>query len=573
MTVRSALILLFTLYSYVPSAAQTITRFSIIINELFPDPTPVIGLPANEFIELRNVSATAVNLKNWKLSDGSSTATITTDFNLLPDSFVIICSNAAVASYSLFGATIGVSNFPSLNNDADIITLYSSEGNIIHSVSYTNAWYQNEVKRDGGWTLEMIDGDNPCTGMLNWKASINNNGGTPGQKNSVDAINTDELSPALIRTYTLDSTTIVAVFDEPVDSTNASSINNYSLDNGIGNPVSAIPVAPLFTEVQLQFSASLHQQTVYTLTTRNITDCKDNNIAWRNTAKAGIPQPADNTDIAINELLFNPKADGYDYIELYNRGNKVLDLKQLYISGRNNTGNLNNITVLSTNSKLFFPEEYIVLTENSSWVQQNYMVKDASRIIELSSIPSLPDDKGTLVLTNMHGIVVDELQYNKQWHFALLSSDEGISLERINYNEPTQNKTNWTSAASTAGFGTPAYQNSQFRADMQAQGTIDITPAVFSPDNNGLDDFTHIHYKMNDPGYVANIIIYDIAGRPVRNLARNATLSISGNFRWDGLDDHLKKLPVGAYIILTEIFNLQGKTKKFKNVVTLAKKF
>ena len=64
----------------------------------------------------------------------------------------------------------------------------------------------------------------------------------------------------------------------------------------------------------------------------------------------------------------------------------------------------------------------------------------------------------------------------------------------------------------------------------------------------------------------------DAAGRPVRNLVRNGTLSTNGYWNWDGLDDKGLKLPVGTYILFTEIFNLQGRKNKFKNTVVLARK-
>ena len=54
--------------------------------------------------------------------------------------------------------------------------------------------------------------------------------------------------------------------------------------------------------------------------------------------------------------------------------------------------------------------------------------------------------------------------------------------------------------------------------------TIEVTPKVFSPDNDGLDDIATIQYKINEPGYVANITIFDATGRPVSNLVRNGTL-------------------------------------------------
>jgi hypothetical protein len=81
--------------------------------------------------------------------------------------------------------------------------------------------------------IEMIDTKSPCAGMSNWKASIDAKGGTPGKKNSIDAINNDTEAPKLKRAYTVDNTTIILVFDEPVDSLKAATVSNYSLDGGL----------------------------------------------------------------------------------------------------------------------------------------------------------------------------------------------------------------------------------------------------------------------------------------------------------------------------------------------------
>jgi hypothetical protein len=551
--------------------AQTPKRFDVIINELFPDPTPVVGLPGSEFIELKNTAAIPFSLLGWKLSDGTATATITSDFILQPDSFVIICPTAAAPSFGTYAKTIGVSNFPSLNNEGDRITLYAPGGKIIHTVSYTTSWYGNDIKEQGGWTLEMIDATNPCNGFNNWKASTDNSGGTPGRKNAVAGNNPDDIPPALVRTYMIDSITLVAVFDESLDSTQAASTASYMVDGGMGIPVTARPGSPLFDEVTLQLSKPLQANTVYQLTVKNISDCTGNSIGIMNKAKVGWPQPANHFDIVINELLFNPPPGGYDYVELYNRSSKVIDLKQLYIANRSATGNLTNIKSISENSRLMYPGEYMVITENTQWAQQHFLVRDRSPFTALTAMPSMPDDKGSIVIANSQGAIMDELQYDAQWHFALVDHEAGIALERINYNDSTRQSNNWTSAASTANYGTPGYQNSQFSADWQTRGQIAVIPNVFSPDNNGFDDFAMLQYQMTEPGYVANITIFDASGRLVRYLTKNAILGIRGQFKWDGLDNKLNKLSMGTYIILTEIFNLQGKTKRFKHAVTLAR--
>jgi flagellar hook assembly protein FlgD len=145
-------------------------------------------------------------------------------------------------------------------------------------------------------------------------------------------------------------------------------------------------------------------------------------------------------------------------------------------------------------------------------------------------------------------------------------------LERIDPASLSQNETNWHSAASTAGYGTPTYKNSQYKLVNAVTATIEVTPKVFSPDNDGRDDIGTVQYEVTEPGYIANITIYDAAGRPVRSLVRNGTLGLKGYWNWDGLDDKGNKLPVGTYILYSEIFNLSGKKERFKNSVVLARK-
>jgi flagellar hook assembly protein FlgD len=153
-----------------------------------------------------------------------------------------------------------------------------------------------------------------------------------------------------------------------------------------------------------------------------------------------------------------------------------------------------------------------------------------------------------------------------------LNNVEGVSLERIDFNKPTQDAGNWHSAATNAGYGTPGYQNSQFTTGIQAQSRITITPEIFSPDNDGFDDFATVAYQFPDPGYVCNISIFDANGRLVRYLTRNALCGLNGYFRWDGLDEKNAKLPIGVYIVFTEIFNAQGKAGRFKNAIILARR-
>jgi len=561
-------LLLILLFSPIYVLSQN--RYDVVIDEIMADQTPQIGLPSNEWIELKNVSANPFNLQNWRIGDATGQSGPMPNFVLQPDSFVIVCTASAVAAMQAYGRVISVTSFPSLDNEGDQLFLKSNTGLTIHAISYSLSWYQNAVKSDGGWTLEMVDTKNSCSGISNWKASTDARGGSPGIKNAVDAVNTDQSAPSIKNAYAIDNLNVVIVFDEPVDSLKGATIANYSIDGGM-SVQSATSISPLFDKVQLRLTAAMQANKVYNITVNNVTDCKNNSIGSKNKAKIGLPIDAASAEMVINEILFNPKSGGYDYVEFYNRSNKIFDANKLYVANRNSSGAINSPKLISTIPYYVFPGDYIVVTEDAIDLSLDYMVQNPDAVFVVSSLPSFPDDEGDVILLNSQGAVVDEVKYKDDWQFALLADLNGVSLERIDPDGVSQEATNWHSAASTAGYGTPTYKNSQYKLLQSINATIEITPKVFSPDNDGRDDIATIQYKTTEPGYVANITIYDANGRPVRNLVKNATLGLQGYWIWDGLDDKKLKLPVGTYIVFTEIFNLNGKKEMFKNVVVLAR--
>jgi hypothetical protein len=570
MGLTKTLLTFFLLVVSICSSAQTASRFDVVITEIMADPTPVVGLPNAEYIEVKNVSSIPFNINGWKLSDATSTATITTNFVLQPDSILILCANSNVAAFSVYGRTIGVNSFPSLDNDGDALALRSPQNKTIHTVAYTIDWYGNEAKKDGGWSLEMIDTKNPCGGKDNWKASVNNLGGTPGKTNSVNGVNADVTPPQLKRAYAVDSVTIILVFNEPLDSATGAAAANYNLPGFI--IASAITMAPQFQTVQLKLSSPLQSSTIYNITATNVTDCKGNAIGAYNKSKTGLPQTPDVQDIVVNEILFNPKTPGSDYVEFYNKSKKIIDASKLYIANRNITGAVASLKKISEEPFYIFPDEYITVTDDAAVVKMQYLVKNEDALLQLPSLPSFPDDEGNVVLIDINGSILDEVPYKDDWHFGLISTADGVALERIDPSAKSGDKSNWHSAASTAGFGTPTYKNSQYKIVESTKATIEVLPKIFSPDNDGIDDIATINYKVEESGYVANVTIFDAGGRIVKYLVRNALLGLSGKWNWDGLDEKQRKLPIGTYIIYTEIFNLRGKRKEIKNVVVLARK-
>ncbi|MEO6166561.1 MAG: lamin tail domain-containing protein [Chitinophagales bacterium] len=538
----------------------------VIINEIMSDPDPAVGLPAAEFTELFNQSDFPIDLTGWIFSDASSDQTIPS-FTLLPDSFVILCDDGNAALFSPYGSVIGLTTFPSLNNDGDDLTLKNAAGSVINTVSYSSAWYGDEVKADGGWTLELIDPNSPCQGANNWIASNDAGGGTPGKKNSAFGANPDIEAPYLISAALLNASTVQLTFNESLDSAIAAQLSNYHI--APSREVLAVTVlTPDFTGVELLLNPAVDSNLVYTVTVNGLSDCSGNVIDSNNSAQFAIPGFIGEGDIVINEILFNPQSGGYDYLEIYNNSVKILDMKDLKIASTDISDSLVSVKAVTVESYLLFPQQYLVLTENPVAIKQSYVTQNPDWFIDMD-LPTFNDDEGVVVLLNSDDDRLDQLHYSDSWQFALIDDVEGVALERINFNSPTQDSLNWHSAASTVGFGTPTYKNSQFN-EPGTGDEITITPQAFSPDQDGFNDILSIGYNFDHPGYTGNIRIFDEKGRQVTDLVHNALLSQSGSFTWDGITDKNEKAAIGIYIVHAEIFNLDGTVKHYKKACVVA---
>ena len=539
----------------------------IQINEIMADPTPVVGLPDQEFIELYNATTFPINLNGWTITDGSSIGNLSS-FDLQPDSFLILSSTGNAALFSSYGNVMGVPSFPGLNNDGDNLVLADANGNIISTADYDLSWYHNTNKQDGGWTLEKIDHNNPCGGNNNWTASIDNNGGSPGKINSVNGANPDVTGPSLLRASVIALDTVEIYFDEPLD-VNSSLINaNFSISNSVGNPVQVSWASSNYDAIYLVLGTALQNNLVYQITVSNVSDCIGN-LILTNQCLFAIPQPVIKGDVLINEILFNPYSGGYDFVELYNHSNKILDLKDLRIATTDNLDSISTIGTITNESYLFFPGDYVAITENSNDILQKYFTPNPSKVFQIVNLPSYNDDEGTAVLLLNDGTRADELKYNASWQFALIDDVNGISLERINFDGLTQDSLNWHSAASTVGYATPAYKNSMASDSVVTTNEITLQPEVFSPNNDGYNDNLGIYFQFDEAGYEGNVQIYDANGRLIRNLIQNQLLALNGFYSWDGIDDKGEKARIGIYIVYFQIFKLDGTVKVYKSTCVL----
>lgn len=537
----------------------------VIISEIMADPSPSVALPEEEYLEIYNRSNKPLNLKNWVFESNGSKVLLP-DYLLKPNSYLTLAEADSPSLFHSYGEVLELERLPQLTNSAGKLLLISNYGKVIDRVSYSESWYQSTLKQAGGWSLEIIDINNLCGAAENWAASKDAKGGSPGQLNSISAHNPDEIAPILKHIVYEFHDTLNLYFDSPLDEASvfagAYSFSPSELEIKQINWTAREPEM-----IQLILQERPEPKQIYTLSCKGISDCMGNEIgAFYNFAAFGIPEKAESKDVLINEILFNPYTGGSDFVELYNFSTKVIELRDLIIA-RAPSGLPEEIDAFAYCSEQGFqllPNDFVVLTDNPENISANYTVEDARKLLQVKSMPNYLNSDGIVALLRKDLEPIDQVQYSDDWHFPLLKSLKGVSLERINYARSSQDKNNWHSAAEKLGFSTPGRENSNYSANFSTTNQVQIEPKLFSPDGDGYKDFLQIRYQFDAPGYVASIRIFDSEGRPIKNLANNKLLEAKGYLTWDGTNDAQNKASIGAYILIFEVFEPNGNSSKFK---------
>lgn len=535
---------------------QNLMQHEILITELMVDPTPVIGLPGFEYIELYNNSNRVIDLAGIKLFFEKNEYDIdTARLSLEPGDYILLCELAAVEALKQNGKTVGLRRMPALRNTNGTISI-KEQGKLIHAVKYDDDWYRDTKKKEGGWSLEMINPDNICDDKNNWIASVNSKGGSPGNQNSV--WNKNAIIPLVIDSF------IIHTDNKSID---------YYVNKKLGIlTVQNINFAPSITinnliytdstnKINIQLANVLSTGIVYTFTA-DFKDCAGrviNPISGRLSKTESIEK----NDLVINEILFNPPSGGVDYLELYNKSTKAFTIQKLKISNE-----MNQRSVSVATNGFILPGSYCVISSNTNWIKSNYKKVDSSLLI-IQGLPSLPDDEGNISIWSPAGVLIDSFYYNEKYHYHLLNSNDGVALERIDVNN-SSNKSNWHSAAATENYGTPTRKNSVTASNsLPDEAVFTLKNKTFSPDGDGIEDDLIIDYTLPDNGYQSQIVIFDDSGRRIKKLYNNVLLSRSGEITWDGKNEDDQIALNGIYIVNIVALHLSGRRVSKKMAVVL----
>ena len=548
---------------------KRIERNDIIINEIMSDPYPEVGLPSCEYIEIYNRSEQSISLAHWKLQYGSNYRELSIG-ELLPHSYGLIVQMGQEVNF----ASENIFAVSSLNvsDGGQFIGLIDDFGNIVHCINFKREWHDEIFKRDGGWSLEMMDSDNPCGGSENWGSSTALTGGTPGEVNSIAKENPDASPPELLHVTVKDSQNIKIFFNESLITDSTKIKKALKIDHGI--EVTGIQKsAPLDDIIEARLSTGLEEGKIYTLSIIDtLSDCSGLTVLAGSQSSFGLPQKALKGDIVINEVLSNPLGTSdADYIELYNRSEKIIDLSEVRI-GVGGDRQPEKSCIIAPGGKLFFPYTYLAVCKNKKLTEEQYLCRTTENLWQADSLPNYANGSGIVHVTDPQYENIDKFIYDESMHYALLNDLDGVALERVHPNLNTQDANNWTSAAESCGFGTPGRCNSQYAEVPPDQSILEIHPEIFSPDQDGFDDFVEFHCQFEETENRVSIAIFDRRGYCIKQISNNQLCGMTEHFRWDGLTEKGTLAAPDLYIIKMQYWNSSGKSKQVKKIVGIAKK-
>ena len=101
-------------------------------------------------------------------------------------------------------------------------------------------------------------------------------------------------------------------------------------------------------------------------------------------------------------------------------------------------------------------------------------------------------------------------------------------------------------------------------------GELALSPSVFSPNNDGINDRLQIDYRLPEAGGRLTISIFDTRGVRIHDVCRNEYWMLEqGTLYWDGRTSK-SQIPIGMYIVYLE-YQIHDKITRAKKTTILAR--
>jgi len=228
----------------------------------------------------------------------------------------------------------------------------------------------------------------------------------------------------------------------------------------MGNPVST-EISTDKTLITLVYASNFEKGKIYNLQTTGLADLAGN-VPLTTQKSIGIVEKKEIGDLIFNEVMFENPENSLEYIEIYNKSDKLLDVSGMIFTTRKTDGTMNTGVIIPKLTPLLPPKGYLALCSNAETVRSFHACPPESNVIS-ASWTTLNNESSTLVLTSAaKDSIFDELKYDVKWHNSWVVSPKGIALERTSPDLITQDAYSWHSSTAVGNNGTPGYQNSVY---------------------------------------------------------------------------------------------------------------
>ncbi|MCX8011335.1 MAG: lamin tail domain-containing protein, partial [Ignavibacteria bacterium] len=502
---------------------------AIILSEIMFNPST--SFSNNEFIELFNASyKDTINLAGWKIKYYTSTPDNITDAGsgtkLLPRSYAIIFEGDYAGGYTVPAKALVLKISDNAFGTSGMANTEARDIRLINSRGDTTALYTYSVPNSAGISDEkiiMIASNSPT----NWANSLVING-TPGSANSVSPKDFDLAVQSILFTPSApilnDTITVRALIKNLGTNTAQNFSVLFSFDlNGDSIPDLNLPAVNVTTLNSKDSIIVEAPQKINKISNRVFVFCSinfslDENPA-NNNLTAFIEPGISPSSVLISEFMFDPFTGEPEWIEIYNRTDAVINLKNWKVSDALASQTFATITNTDFN---FPPKSYLVLATNL--LIKNFYDTIPAPILVVN-IPTLNNDKDAVCIYDNRNVLMDSVFYFSNWGM------KGNSLERISFTSSSNLQSNWIPSFADSG-ATPGRENSSQNARSYKPNDIVVNEIMYDPLLNNCE-YLELLNNSNDTINIAGWKFLESSGSTIN------------------LSSRLRKIPPKTFLVLS----------------------